>query len=317
MAHYAILNNDATTGTLREELEVLSNEMGTLTSIEEPTEEDTAAIEAKQAEIDAKQLEIDNQLCVVTGVITGVLETYEVAASDETLEKEIEDLEESAKRKELEEVVAIDAQISAKLEELHALPPETVDNTIYWEGYYGKGQLCKRTSYNTIGGVHQNGGTPFRKNYAGVGYTYDPVRDAFYAPQPFESWTLNEDTCLWECPVEKPEGDYWWKEDTGEWVDYLYLSQPYNSEPPYPSWTWSTETGWTAPVEKVEGKDYWNEEAQEWTTTEVKTPRPYPSWTLQDVEPLIEGDTVKTEWVAPVANEGNSYIWNEETLTWI
>ena len=93
MAHYAFLNNDATTGTLREELEVLYTEMGTLTSIEDPTEEDTAAIEAKQAEIDAKQQEIDNALCVVTGVITGVLETHEVAASDETLEQEIKDLE--------------------------------------------------------------------------------------------------------------------------------------------------------------------------------------------------------------------------------
>ena len=317
MAHYAFLNNDATTGTLKEELAVLWSEMGNLLSVEEQTEEDTAAIEAKQDEIDAKQQEIDNQLCVVTGVITGVLETYEVAASDETLEQEIKDLEESRTGKTLEEVVEIEQQIQAKLEELHALPSEIVDNTEYWEGYYGKGGLCKRTSYNTIGGVHQNGGTPFRKNYAGVGYTYDPVRDAFYAPQPFESWTLNEDTCLWESPVDKPEGDYWWKEDTTEWVDYLYLSQPYNQEPPYPSWSWSTETGWTAPVEKVEGKDFWNEEAQEWTTTEVKTPRPYPSWTLQDVEPLIEGDTVKTEWVAPVANEGNSYIWNEETLTWI
>jgi len=232
MAHYAFLNNDHTTETLREELSVLYTEMGTLSSVEEPTEEDTAAIEAKQAEIDAKQQEIDNQLCVVTKVITGVLETYEVSASDETLEQEIKDLEESRAGKELEEVVAIEAEIQTKLEELHALPPEIVDNTIYWEGYYGKGQLCKRTSYNTVGGVHQNGGTPFRKNYAGVGYTYDPVRDAFYAPQPFESWTLNEDTCLWECPVEKPEGDYWWKEDTTEWVDYEYYSQPYNQDPP-------------------------------------------------------------------------------------
>ena len=317
MAHYAFLNNDATTGTLREELEVLWTEMSNLTSIEEPTEEDTAAIEAKQAEIDAKQQEIDNALCVVTGVITGVLETYEVAGTDETLEQELKDLDEQKKQTPIENISEIEGQIQDKLAEINALPPVDVDNTEYWEGYYGKGGLCKRTSYNTIGGVHQNGGTPFRKNYAGVGYVYDPVKDAFYAPQPFESWTLNEDTCLWEAPVEKPEGDYWWKEDTGEWVDYLYLSQPYNSEPPYPSWTWSTETGWTAPVEKVDGKDYWNEEAQEWTTTEVKTPRPYPSWILQDVEPLIEGDTVKTEWVAPVANEGNSYIWNEETLTWI
>ena len=317
MAHYAFLNNDATTETLREELEVLSTEMGALTSIEEPTEDDTAAIEAKQIEIDAKQQEIDNALCVVTGVITGVLEKYEKSARDETIEKEIEDLEDSRTAdKTQEEITAIEAEIQVKIEELHALPPEVIDNTVYWEGYYGKGQLCRRTSYNTIGGVHQNGGTPFRKNYAGVGYTYDPVRDAFYAPQPFESWTLNEESCLWECPVEKPEGEYWWKEDTTEWVDYLYLSQPYNSEAPYPSWSWSTETGWTAPVEKIEGRDYWSEENQMWLLNWVG-PQPYPSWNLEDVEPVIEGDIVRTEWVAPVANEGNSYIWNEETLNWI
>jgi hypothetical protein len=274
MAHYAFLNNDATTGTLREELNVLQEDMANLTSIEEPTEEDTAAIEAKQIEIDAKQQEIDNCLCVVTGVITGVLETYEKSVRDETIEQEIKDLEESRVDQEtgqslpLEEVVAIDAQISAKLEELHALPPEIVDNTIYWEGYYGKGGLCKRTSYNTIGGVHQNGGTPFRKNYAGVGYTYDPVRDAFYAPQPFESWTLNEESCLWECPVERPEGqDWWWKEDTTEWVDYEYYSKPLYSTQPYPSWTWSKETDeWYPPVEKPnDGNSYlWDEDTQSW-----------------------------------------------------
>jgi hypothetical protein len=222
MAHYAFLNNDATTGTLREELNVLQEEMGNLTSIKEPTAEDTAAIETKQAEIDAKYQELDISLCVVTGVITGVLETYEKSASDETIEQEIKDLEDSREGKEwdLEELVAIDAQVQAKLEELYALPPEVIDNTIYWEGYYGKGQLCKRTSYNTIGGVHQNGGTPFRKNYAGVGYTYDPVRDAFYAPQPFESWTLNEDTCLWEAPVAYPddENSYLWDEETLNWI---------------------------------------------------------------------------------------------------
>ena len=182
MAHYAFLNNDHTTETLREELMALSNEMSSLTSVEE---QNTAAIEAKQEEIDAKYQEIDNCLCVVTGVITGVLETYEKSARDETIEQEIKDLEDSRVDSEtgqslpLEEVVAIDAQIQAKLEELHALPPEVIDNTVYWEGYYGKGGLCKRTSYNTIGGVHQNGGTPFRKNYAGVGYTYDPVRSSF------------------------------------------------------------------------------------------------------------------------------------------
>jgi len=220
MAHYAFLNNDATTETLREELSVFYTEMGTLTSIEEPTEEDTAAIEAKQAEIDAKQQEINNQLCIVTNVITGVLETYEKFAGDETIEQEIKDLEDSRTAdKTQEEITAIEAEMQIKLEELHALPPEIVDNTIYWEGYYGKGGLCKRTSYNTIGGVHQNGKTPFRKNYAGIGYTYDPVRDAFYAPQPFESWTLNEDSCLWEAPVVYPDdgNSYIWNEEIINW----------------------------------------------------------------------------------------------------
>ena len=276
-------------------------------------------IEAKQAEIDAKQQEIDNALCVVTKVITGVLETSEKSVRDETIEQEIKDLEESRTGKTLEEVADIEAEIQVKIEEIQALPPEIIDNTVYWEGYYGKGGLCKRTSYNTIGGVHQNGGTPFRKNYAGVGMTYDPVRDAFYAPQPFESWTLNEESCLWECPVERPEGeDWWWKEDTTEWVDYIYLSQPYNSVAPYPSWSWSTETGWTAPVEKVEGRDYWSEENQMWLLNPVK-PQPYPSWTIQDIEPEVESQHLKSGWVAPTPkpNDENSYIWDEETLTWI
>ena len=323
MAHYAFLNNDATTKTLREELDVLYTEMGNLTSIEEPTEEDTAAIEAKQAEIDAKQAEIDSALCVVTGVITGVLETYEKPGRDETLEQEIIDLEESRTGKTKEEIEAIDIEIQTKIKELQNIPPEVVDNTVYWEGYYGKGGLCKRTSYNTVGGVHQNGGTPFRKNYAGIGMIYDPVRDAFYAPQPFESWTLDEDTCLWECPVERPEGEYWWKEDTQEWVDYLYLSQPYNSEPPYPSWSWSTDSGWTAPVEKVEGKNYWCEPTQEWTTTQVNSKQPYPSWIIVDIdvspEKFENGTSIYSDWTAPVEkpNDGKSYIWDEETVNWI
>jgi len=323
MAHYAFLNNDQTTGALREEFEVLSREMSTLTSIKEPTEEDTAAIEAKQEEIEAKQQEIDNCLCVVTGVITGVLETYEKSARDETIEQEIKDLEDSRTGKTKEEVTAIEAEIQVKLEELHALPPEVIDNTVYWEGYYGKGGLCKRTSYNTIGGVHQNGGTPFRKNYAGVGYTYDPVKDAFYAPQPYESWTLNEESCIWEAPVEKTEGNDWWKEDTTEWVDYQYYSQPYNSEPPYPSWTWSTESGWTAPVEKVEGKNYWCEPTQEWTTTQVNSKQPYPSWIIVDKDishgVFQDGTSIYSDWAAPVdyPNDGKLYLWDEETVNWI
>jgi hypothetical protein len=80
-----------------------------------------------------------------------------------------------------------------------------------------------QTSYNTQGGVHLLGGTPLRKNYAGIGYTYDEVRDAFYAPQPYPSWTLNEDTCYWESPVPYPTDDkrYTWNEDNQNWEEVI------------------------------------------------------------------------------------------------
>ena len=91
-----------------------------------------------------------------------------------------------------------------------------------WEQHYGsfRGQTCKRTSYNTSGGVHSGGGTPFRKNYAGIGYSYDEARDAFIPPQPYASWVLNDSTCLWEAPVPMPnDGEqYTWDEAKGEWV---------------------------------------------------------------------------------------------------
>ena len=90
-----------------------------------------------------------------------------------------------------------------------------------WERYYGdiRGQLCKRTSYNTIGGVHTTGGTPYRKNYAGIGYIYDPALDAFYPPKPYSSWTLNTNSCLWEAPVIYPNDGkmYIWNEDNIQW----------------------------------------------------------------------------------------------------
>jgi hypothetical protein len=84
------------------------------------------------------------------------------------------------------------------------------------------GDTYKQTSYNTHGGVHSNGGTPFRKNYAGIGYTYDSGRDAFIPPKPFNSWVLNESTCLWDAPVAIPvvEGKiYRWDEDTINWIE--------------------------------------------------------------------------------------------------
>ena len=96
---------------------------------------------------------------------------------------------------------------------IEGLLPET------WYGNF-RGQVCKRTSYNTLAGVHAGGGTPYRKNYAGIGFTYDTVRDAFIAPKPFASWVLDEATCRWGAPVAMPsDGGPWaWDEDTEIWV---------------------------------------------------------------------------------------------------
>jgi hypothetical protein len=85
-------------------------------------------------------------------------------------------------------------------------------------GLFGTGWV--QTSYNTHGGQHPQG-RPLRKNYAGVGYTYDAAIDAFIPPKPFASWSLNEDTCLWEAPVAMPtdEKPYLWDEEQQEWVE--------------------------------------------------------------------------------------------------
>jgi len=85
----------------------------------------------------------------------------------------------------------------------------------------GLGGTWKRTSYNTYGGVHSLGGTPFRKNYAGKGFTFDAARDAFYNPKPYDSWTLNEDTCQWDAPTAMPDDgkQYNWDEPNAQWTE--------------------------------------------------------------------------------------------------
>ena len=97
------------------------------------------------------------------------------------------------------------------------------EDGIDWEQHYGefRGQTCKRTSYNTNGGIHTSGGTPLRKNYAGIGYTYDSVRDAFIPPKRFPSWLLNEASCLWEAPTPYPTDGkvYSWNEEQLTWVE--------------------------------------------------------------------------------------------------
>lgn len=106
---------------------------------------------------------------------------------------------------------------------------DETDTSENWEAHYGqiKNLTCKRTSYSMQGGQHLNGGTPFRKNYAGVGYKYDSDKDAFIPPQPYNSWTLNSSTCLWEPPVDYPTdgNDYDWDEDNNQWVP---ITLPYN-----------------------------------------------------------------------------------------
>jgi len=88
------------------------------------------------------------------------------------------------------------------------------------------GDVYRQTSYNTYGGVHYTDGVPsddqrkaLRFNYAGIGFTYDEERDAFVPPKPFESWVLNEETCLWEAPLPYPDdgGSYSWNEDLLAW----------------------------------------------------------------------------------------------------
>jgi hypothetical protein len=101
---------------------------------------------------------------------------------------------------------------------------EGVDG-IDWEEWYGnfRGRVCKRTSYNTLGGVHSLGGAPYRKNYAGIGYTYDQTRDAFIPPKPYPSWLLNESTCLWDPPIPYPnDGNvYNWNEEAQQWIQWV------------------------------------------------------------------------------------------------
>jgi len=102
----------------------------------------------------------------------------------------------------------------------------------FLKNLYGQDTNWKQTSYNTYGGVHSLGGTPLRKNFAGIGHTYDENRDAFIAPKTFNSWILDEDTCVWKAPIEKPitysqnilddnnnpiKDIYNWNEETQSW----------------------------------------------------------------------------------------------------
>lgn len=98
-----------------------------------------------------------------------------------------------------------------------------IEQDVLNTGHWGDPASWVQTSYNTHGGVHSLGGTPLRKNFAGIDYTYDAGRDAFIPPKPYASWVLNESSCLWEAPTEMPveEGKIFvWNEDTTSWIEF-------------------------------------------------------------------------------------------------
>ena len=109
----------------------------------------------------------------------------------------------------------------------------------FLQNLYQDREVWKQTSYNTFGGEHKLGGTPFRKNYAGIGFTYDETRDAFIEAKPYDSWTLDETTCLWEAPVSKPiltqeqldnNSRYIWNETTKNWdLNEQYIKSRHNT----------------------------------------------------------------------------------------
>jgi hypothetical protein len=109
-----------------------------------------------------------------------------------------------------------------------------IDQETLNTGHWGDPSLWVQTSYNTSGGQHPEG-RPLRKNYAGIGYTYDVQRDAFIPPKPFASWVINETTCLWDAPTPMPveEGKtFIWNEPTTSWVEYVIPTTPSVTETP-------------------------------------------------------------------------------------
>ena len=113
------------------------------------------------------------------------------------------------------------AELDSKNEVIQVLVTENNADEGYGFLLKNFGGRWVKTSYNTIGGVHTQGGTPLRKNFAGIGFIYDEQRDAFIPPKPFKNWILNEETCQWEAPVPYPSDGkvYSWNEELGDWVE--------------------------------------------------------------------------------------------------
>ena len=260
---------------------------GQETALANLTAKQQEGTETLTAEIETLNTTISNSLARVTAVYTGVDEIEMVSGDTSALEAEIKVLEESKKdypynpatEEPPSELIDINSQIQEKVKQIAETPLVEKDNTVFWEGYIGS---SKRTSYNTRAGDHLLGGTPFRKNYAGIGMIYDPVRDAFYGEQPYASWILNEDTCEWEPPIAQPDiNSKYWNEVTQEWLEH--------PNKPFTSWIYGNKIpSWNGYFAGENNIDDW------FAPTECP-------------------DTSELSLEKPVS----SYYWNEDTLTWV
>jgi hypothetical protein len=123
-------------------------------------------------------------------------------------------------------VTTVVSVVNEVLKDSNGIEQENIGIEFLKTLYNEPNAIWKQTSYNTNAGVHSLGGTPFRKNHAGIGYSYDEQRDAFISPKPFNSWILNESTCNWEAPIARPEltqeqidnkNYYKWNEEILNW----------------------------------------------------------------------------------------------------
>jgi hypothetical protein len=117
-------------------------------------------------------------------------------------------------------VLTVESVVNEVLKDSNGVEQESIGVQFLRTLYNEPNSVWVQTSYNTHGGVHSNGGIPFRKNHAGIGYTYDEGRDAFISPKPYNSWILNEQSCNWEAPMPYPNDGqrYNWNEETQSWT---------------------------------------------------------------------------------------------------
>jgi hypothetical protein len=117
-------------------------------------------------------------------------------------------------------VITVLSVVNEVIKDSNGVEQETIGVQFLKNLYNEPNAIWKQTSYNTHGNVHSLGGTPFRKNHAGIGYTYDSQRDAFIPPKPYNSWVLNEETCNWNAPIAYPNDGqrYSWNEENQNWT---------------------------------------------------------------------------------------------------